>query len=143
MSMNLISKKSITIRSSAQVVWNALTDPSVIKEWLFGTTTVTDWKVGSPVKFIGEWQGKTYEDKGVVLNNIPDKQLRYTYWSSMSGLKDSPENYAHVTYDIAEDGDEVMLTITQDNISNEDSRKHSEENWEKVLEKIKEITEKG
>ncbi|MBC7389700.1 MAG: SRPBCC domain-containing protein [Opitutaceae bacterium] len=143
MSMNLISKKTISLKSNPGTVWNALTNPSIIKEWLYGTDTITDWKEGSPIKFVGEWEGKKYEDKGTVLHVAHEKQVRYTYWSSMSGLEDLPQNYAHITYDLEQDGDQVLLTITQDNIAKEETKKHSDANWAQVLNKIKELVEKN
>ena len=141
--MNLISKKSISIEASVAEVWDALINPSIIKEWLYGTDTITDWKEGSPIKFLGEWEGKSYEDKGTVLHVAHEKQIRHTYWSSMSGVEDLPQNYAHITYDLEKDGDQVILTITQDNIAKEEIKKHSDANWKQVLDKIKELVEKN
>lgn len=55
-------------------VWNALTDPTVIKKYFLGTEVTTSWRVGEPITFKGEWQGKHYEDKGVVLSYEPEQQ---------------------------------------------------------------------
>ena len=75
-----------------------LTDPEKIKIYLFGTETITDWNVGSPISFQGNYEGQTCHDKGNVLEVEKNKILKYNYWSSFSGLKDQLENYAVVTY---------------------------------------------
>jgi len=51
MNKNLRVSKSIAINSTAGEVWDALTKPEKIKVYLFGTETITDWKVGSPIVF--------------------------------------------------------------------------------------------
>jgi uncharacterized protein YndB with AHSA1/START domain len=137
----LIAKKTIQINATKRRVWQALTSAADIKKYLFGTDIITDWKEGSPIRWTGEWQGKTYQDKGTVLNVQPEKLLRYTYLSSMSGKEDRPENYATVTTEVTGHDGNVSLTLTQDGNDTEESRKHSEENWQKVLEGIKKVCE--
>lgn len=131
----------INIHASLTKVWEALTDPKMIKQYFFGTDAKTDWKPGSPITFTGEWQGKTYKDKGEVLEVEKNKLLKYTYWSSMSGMEDKPENYVIVTYALAGTDGNVDLTITQENIPDEKSKTHSEENWRKVAEGLKKVVE--
>ena len=142
MSMNLLAKKSISIDAPIERVWEGLTNPALIKQYFFGTQAESDWKKGSTLTFRGEWEGKQYEDKGNIVTIEPPTYLRYTYFSSMSGKEDVPENYAHVTYELSEDGESTLLTVTQDNIESERSRQHSEENWGTVLESLKQLLEK-
>jgi len=140
--INIIGRVSIIIDAPVSKVWEALTTPQIIKQYFFGTDTHTDWKVGSPIRFTGEWQGKKYEDKGTILSFVPDQQIKYSYWSSMSGTEDNPENYVNVTYDVAKNDEDTMVTITQDNIADEKSKEHSEQNWGKVLADLKTLLEK-
>jgi uncharacterized protein YndB with AHSA1/START domain len=142
MTTKLIAKIPVKIKADVSTVWDALTNPQVIKQYFFGTEAVSDWKVGSPLIFKGTWEGKTYEDKGTILAVEPNKLLRYSYWSSMSGKKDAPENYANVTYELAKENGATSLTIIQDNIDTEEGRKHSEQNWNMVLDNLKKIVEK-
>lgn len=74
--------------------------PEKIKVYLFGTETITDWKIGSPIIFQGEYDGHKYKDKGNVLENVKNETLKYDYWSKFSGLEDKPDNYSIVTYHI-------------------------------------------
>ncbi len=142
MENNLTAKAQITINAPPSKVWDALTNPELIKQYLFGTEASSTWEVGSPITYKGEWQGNKYEDKGIILEVIPNQKLVSTYWSSMSGKADAPENYNKVSYDLEETDGKTTLTITQDNNPTEESKQHSENNWKMVLEKMKEILEK-
>ena len=94
-----ISKTSTTINTPISKVWDALTKPHIIKQYLFGTEVTTDWQVGSPITYKGLWNGKAYEDKGKVVQIEVEKLLVSTFWSSLSGLPDVPENYKTVRYE--------------------------------------------
>jgi uncharacterized protein YndB with AHSA1/START domain len=142
MNRAFIAKQSVTIKAPAAKVWDALINPKMIKQYLFGTDAVSDWQVGSPIRYRGAWQGKSYEDKGIILDIVPGRVLKTTYWSSLAGLPDVPENYKKVTYTLAPEDDGVRLTVTQDNNATEEAREHSEENWKQVLGKLKELLEK-
>ena len=91
-----MAKVSVKVGAPIEKVWDALTRPELIKKWLYGTDTVTDWKPGGPILWRGTWEGKTYEDKGKILAVEKPTKLSYTYWSNFSGKPDIPENYATV-----------------------------------------------
>ncbi len=137
---SIVIKKEINAPSSK--VWDALTNPEIIKQYLFGTETVTDWKVGSPIIFQGKWEGMEYKDKGTILEFIPGQKLKYDYWSSFSKLEDVPENYQILTFDLKSQDGNTILSLTQDNVPNPETKKHSEANWSMVLNLMKEIIEK-
>ena len=137
----ITGKVSISINAPAKKVWEALTTPSIIKQYFFGTTAISDWKPGSPLVFKGEWEGKTYQDKGTILESIPQKLFRYTYWGSMSGIEDKPENYATISYELSERGRITELTVIQENIPDEKMKEHSEKNWNKVIGQLKDLLE--
>ncbi len=143
MAQKFVAKASTTIEAGSEAVWKALVDPTLIKEYLFGTEAVSDWKEGSPITYRGTWQGKAYEDKGRILAVVPGKLLRSSYWSSLSGTADRPENYATVSWELSASGGRTELIVTQDNNPDEESARHSQENWKAVLASIKQILEKG
>lgn len=142
MAANIIAKSTTTISAPVSRVWDALTNPEVIKQYFFGTQAISDWKVGSPLHFKGEWEGKEYLDKGIILKNEPEKLFQYTYLSSFSSLPDDPENYANISYELGEDNGKTTLTVKQENIENEEVREHSEKNWAHVLQNLKNLLEK-
>jgi len=130
---------SIEMDVPATKVWEALVTPSLIKQYFFGTEASSDWKPGSPITFKGVWEGRSYLDKGTILRVEPGKLLRYNYWSSISGIEDKPENYAIITYELTERNGTTLMKVTQENIPDEKMKKHSEENWGKVLKSLKEM----
>ena len=142
MAKKLVSKSSITINAPVSKVWQALTDPAQIKQYLFGTNTISDWKKGSPISYEGEWEGKKYKDKGTIIDIVPGKLLHTTYWSSMGGKEDKPENYNNVIYELQPQNEKTLITISQDNIDTEEQLKHMEQNWGIVLDSMKKLLEK-
>lgn len=120
-------------------VWQGLTDPALVKQYFFGTDLKADWKVGGRITFSGEWDGKTYVDGGTILEITPPKLLKYTYWSSMSGTDDKPENYNNITYELTEDKGVTTLIITQDGVKNREAMEHSEQNWQSVFDGLKKL----
>jgi len=142
MDKGLIAKAITTIEAPASKVWDALTKPELIKQYLFGTDVISDWKVGSPIVYRGEWQGKPFEDKGKILEMERERSLVSTHWSPLSGVPDIPENYHTVAYQLSESDGRTEVTITQDNNANEEEKQHSEQNWRQVLEGLKKLLEK-
>ncbi len=141
MAQNLIAQASITIHAPAAKVWEALTQPELIKRYFFGSEVVTDWKVGSPIYYRGEWQGRSYEDKGTVLEVQPNQRLVSTHWSPLSGMPDTPENYHTVSYLLQEQDGNTQVTIVQDHNASEEEKQHSEQNWQMVLAGLKKLVE--
>ena len=141
MSNTATAKATTVINAPPSKVWDALTQPEQIKQYLFGTQVTTDWRVGSPITYKGEWKGKPYEDKGKVLEIEPRKRLVSTFWSALAGLPDTPENYKTVRYELAPEGDRTKLTITQDNNATQEEATEAEKNWRMVLDGIKKLLE--
>ena len=141
--VEFIAKKSATIPATAEKVWDALTNPALIKEYFFGTEAISKWKVGSSIVFKGVWEGKPYEDKGTILALEKGKLLKYNYWSSFSGTDDLPSNYANITYALTPVKDGTLLTITQDNCRSAEARDHSENNWGMILDGLAKLLKKG
>ena len=142
MPSTFVAEKQITINASIDAVWRTLTDPDLVKQYMHGTNMETSWEPGSPITWKGEWQGRSYEDKGTVLDVEPNKRLRVTHWSPMGGSEDKPENYHTVTYELEPRGAETVLTLTQDNNPTQaDADAMAERNWGPVLEGLKAVAE--
>ena len=59
-------EKTITIKADNLKVWEGLTNPHIIKQYMFGTETICNWKEGSEIIFQGNYEGNTYKDKGII-----------------------------------------------------------------------------
>ena len=141
MDKNQIAKASVSINAARQKVWNALVDPKAIKQYMFGTNVVSNWKEGSSIVWQGEWQGKSYEDKGKILQLKPARTIQYSHFSPLSGQPDKPENYHTVTIELSGNGNQTDVTLTQDNNATEAERAESEKNWKLMLTELKKFLE--
>lgn len=134
---------SIDINVTAGELWHALTNPEIIKLYLYGTQTETTWAVGSPIVFKGEYEGKSYKDKGVILENIKNEKLVYSYFSSFSGAEDKAENYHTITYNLAPlPNNGVRFTWQQIGFTSKEHQQHSNNSMPDFLKQIKAVVEK-
>ena len=138
---DFLATSSITIAAPRSDVWSALVTPAAIKQYMFGAEVRSDWKEGSPITWSGEFQGKRYQDKGKIIRMQPERTLQYTHFSPLSGQPETPENYHTVTIELADVGGKTEVTLTQDNNPTEDARKHSEQNWNTMLQGLKKFVE--
>ena len=130
------------IDAPAARVWQALTDPDEIEQYLFGSRVETDWKPGSPIVWKGTYEGKPYEDKGRVVGIETERRLEMTHFSPLTGDEDVPANYHTLVYELDEHGGRTHVSLSQDNNSSEEAAKHSKANWEKMLAGLKQVVER-
>lgn len=143
MSRGFDAVATVTINAPKAEVWDALTNPTKVKQYMHGTNLSSDWKVGSPITWKGEWKGQSYEDKGKVLEIEAPTRLKYTHWSPLGGSEDKPENYHTVEYNLADEGVKTILTLTQDNNPTQaEADSMAKNNWGPVLQGVKETAEK-
>jgi uncharacterized protein YndB with AHSA1/START domain len=137
-----VATAAITIDAPASRVWDVMTDPAAVKEFMFGARLVTDWTVGGPILWRGEWEGKPYEDKGTILEIKPGRKLVHTHFSALSGGEDKPENYHPLTWTLDEKDGRTRLTLAQDNNPSEEAAEHSKGMWDMLVADVKKIAER-
>lgn len=140
MQLNHQIKYQTTIKAPVEKVWDALINPEMVKQYFFGSSQESDWKIGSQILWTGEYEGTKYEDKGIVLEFQVQEKLSYSYLSSWSGLDDIPENYLRVMYEVRPTEGGTELTITQSNYDAEKAE-HSAGNWAVVIDGLKKLVE--
>jgi uncharacterized protein YndB with AHSA1/START domain len=140
---NFVATSAITIDASPDRVWKVITDPAAVKEFMFGADLVTDWTKGSPILWRGEWEGKSYEDKGEILEVDPGRRLVHTHFSPLGGEEDKPENYHTLTWTLEDQDSATRLTLSQDNNANQDAAEHSRGMWDMLVADVKKIAERG
>jgi len=138
---SLPATAEITIEGSVSQVWDALINPDKIKRYMFGAEAVSDWKVGSPIVWRGEWKGKPFQDKGRILEIQQGKRLRYSHFSPLSGEPDRPESYHTVTIQVEGVDGHVHVDLSQDNAGSEQGREESNRNWSMMLQGLKKTVE--
>jgi uncharacterized protein YndB with AHSA1/START domain len=139
----LIARASVTVAAPAADVWEALVTPRAIKAYMFGATVTSEWVVGSPIVWTGEWQGRGYEDRGIILQLVRERVLEYSHFSSLTGMANLPENYHIVTVHVSGDGAQTHVALYQDNNPTEQAREHAERNWNLMLAGLKHFVERN
>ena len=136
---------SIDVDASAERVWQALVEPDLVARYMHGTTLVTDWRVGGPIAWRGEYEGRSYEDAGEVLAFEPTRRLAFTHWSPLTGDPDTPANRHHVTYEVEPlDTARSRLTLTHGNSPSQEAADAMIENgWRPMLRSLKEVAEEA
>ena len=142
---------SITIDASRSRVWDALINPEQTRKYMFGCETVSDWKIGSPLLWKGNYEG---QDMVFVKGNIvaiqPEKLLSYTTIDpNNTAVPDIPENYLTVTYELKEENGQTELTVSQGDYSKvaDGERRYNDTieggGWQSILDSIKALLEES
>ncbi|VXB93351.1 conserved hypothetical protein [Arthrobacter sp. 9AX] len=138
-----VAESSVTVEAPPQRVWEVIMDPVATEEFMFGAELATDWSVGGPITWRGSWEGKEYEDKGVVLEVEPGRKLVYTHFSPLAGAEDTPENYHTLTWTLQAQGGRTILTLSQDNNATEEAAEHSKGMWDGLVADVKRLAERS
>ncbi len=138
-----IVNKTVHINAPTSKVWETLTNPELMKKWMFDTEIkiITDWKVGHPIVIRGSLNGKNFENNGTVLQFEIEKILQYNHLSSLSRLPDQPENYSVLEFRLVPIENQTSLTLTLSNFPTESIYKHLAFYWNVTLEVLKRMLE--
>jgi uncharacterized protein YndB with AHSA1/START domain len=132
-----------TIDADAATVWKAMTRKQ--SAMFPGTEVDTDWKVGHPISFAGEWEGKPFKDYGEIQALKVREELRFSHWSK---TPTRPDNYHIVHYALEPDGEKTKVTLEQVNIGPDagiDAKARSElkKKWAMMLDGLKKAVEEN
>ena len=141
MNTGLIARATVTIAAPAADVWEALVTSAAIKTYMFGATVTSDWVVGSPIVWAGEWQGRAYEDRGIILQIFRERVLEFSHFSPLAGVADLPENYHILTVHLSSDGAQTRVSLHQDNNLSDEACERAERNWRLMLAGLKHFVE--
>jgi uncharacterized protein YndB with AHSA1/START domain/DNA-binding transcriptional ArsR family regulator len=127
------------IESSAERVWEALTDPDLTAQY-WGHSNVSDWHEGSP------WEHRRVDGSGIadvagtVLESVPPRRLTMTF-DAPDGAP--PEGPSKVTFDIEPYHEIVRLTVTHENLADPGALEAVSAGWPAVCANLKSLLETG
>jgi uncharacterized protein YndB with AHSA1/START domain len=104
---------------------------------MFGAEVASDWQEGSVITWTGEMNGKKYQDRGVVLQAVPERTLQYVHFGPAPSDPYQSASFHTVTITLDGNGDETAVLLSQNNNSNEAAREESQKNWETMLNGLK------
>jgi uncharacterized protein YndB with AHSA1/START domain len=127
------------IETSAEKLWQALTDGDFTERYWFGHRVSSDWEPGSPYKFVHQGADSI---EGNVLMAAPYMQLVYS-WNECTP-KSKRERTSRVTFDLEPRGKVVKLTVTHDNLDEGGKTfRDISGGWPMVLASLKSLLETG
>jgi uncharacterized protein YndB with AHSA1/START domain len=127
------------IETSAEKLWQALTDGAFTERYWFGHRVASDWKVGSPYRFAKQG-APTIEGKVLVAD--PPRRLAYS-WDSCSP-EAQRERTSRVTFDLEPRGKVVKLTVTHDELDERGvTLRNISGGWPMVIASLKSLLETG
>lgn len=131
----------ITINTTQENVWNALTQPELVKLWQFGSELITNWEAGSTIRFRTAWEDKVFEQWGKVIEVQPYETIRYSLFAPRPDLEDKPENYFEMSYDLEAKDNSILLTIIQHDNRPVAFQEESQGEENAILQSLKQVAE--
>lgn len=128
------------IRTTPEKLWNALTTPAIIKQYRFGMSVESDWKVGSTWKMYADGR---LMDSGQVLESVPKKRLVMS-WLNQWKPDFRAEGNSSCIYEIEPTGTSAKFTLTH-SMERPDSKfiEAVSEGWPMVISNLKSLLETG
>jgi uncharacterized protein YndB with AHSA1/START domain/DNA-binding transcriptional ArsR family regulator len=127
------------IQSTPERVWHALTDADLTAEY-WGHSNVSDWQVGS------RWEHRRTDGSdiadvvGTVVESTPPTRLVITFGDPGTRPADLPST---VTFHIEPYRDIVRLTVTHEQLADQDILDSVSAGWPAVLANLKSLLETG
>ncbi|NNF00582.1 MAG: SRPBCC family protein [Pyrinomonadaceae bacterium] len=123
------------IKTTAEKLWEALTNSEFIEKYWFGSTFETDWKVGSKIIETRDTGEPGFH--GEILESEPPRRLVYSF--VVPGREASK-----VTYEIASHGQMVTLKVIHAGYDKDSAEYKSTSNgWSAIMSGIKTLLETG
>ncbi len=127
------------IETSAERLWQALTDGDFTERYWFGHRVTSDWKAGSPYEFTKPGEPGL---RGKVLVSDPPRLLSYS-WDCCSPDAQH-ERTSRVTFALEPHGKIVKLTVTHDELDEGGvTLRNISGGWPMVLASLKSLLETG
>ncbi|WP_128547336.1 SRPBCC domain-containing protein [Larkinella soli] len=145
----MIIRNEIILNADPATVWNLLTNPEKTKQYMYGCEVVTDWKVGSPIEWKGEYEGKeTVFVTGNIVRLEPGELLAYTVIDPHGPYPEDVSSPLTVVCEVIRDDDKTVLLVSQGDYSRvtdgEDRYRKAlaEGGWDGVLCAIRDLLER-
>jgi uncharacterized protein YndB with AHSA1/START domain len=138
---------TVHVNAAPEAVWDALTNPAKIAQYMYGAIARTDWQPSSPVHYYFSQNGQEIlVVKGEVTRAEAPRCLEHTLFPTTWQLPDLPENYLTAVYQLTPAADGTHLTVIQHDFSRvaEGEKRYNDaaSGWTEILPKIVAVAEK-
>lgn len=129
------------IKTTPEKLWDALTTPEFTRQYWFGIDVTSDWKVGSPMRYVSNGVAKV---EGRVLIADRPKLLSYTFRETSGEASKEPPTKVTLELEPELGTETVRLTVTHsDFVPNSKHRPSISGGWPAVLSGLKSLLETG
>ncbi|WP_217552071.1 metalloregulator ArsR/SmtB family transcription factor [Streptomyces sp. GbtcB6] len=128
------------IASTPEKVWDALTDAGLTAVY-WGHSNVSDWRPGSRWEHVRTDGSGIADVVGTVVESERPTRLVAT-WAAPEH-EGEPDRHSRVTFDIRPHADIVRLTVTHEDLGDEDELRAVSAGWPAVLSNLKSLIETG
>jgi uncharacterized protein YndB with AHSA1/START domain/DNA-binding transcriptional ArsR family regulator len=133
----------VYIRTTPEALWDAITKPEFTRQYFYGSSVKSDWKVGSPVVHLDTEEKPMLEGKVLELDRPRRLVTTFAakYGPNPESVKDRP---SRVTWEIEPRGDVCKLTLVHDDFEGETATyKSVGTGWNPILSGLKTLLETG
>lgn len=129
------------IRTTAEKLWSALTEPEFTRKFWADTVQECEWKQGAKWKLVVP-DGRVADEGEVIEIDRPHK-LAIT-WRNHLFAEMTAEGYSRMTYELEPKGGTVKLTVTHSMDKSESKLVKAVSNgWPQILASLKSLLETG
>ncbi|MGO9316946.1 MAG: SRPBCC family protein [Terracidiphilus sp.] len=129
------------IRTTAEKLWQALTEPEFTRQYWCNTTQESEWKPEASWRIVTP-DGRT-ADSGEIIAVEPQKRMVLT-WRHELDDDLRAEGYSRLTYDLEQNGEAVKLTVTHEmDMKESELIKAVSSGWPPILSSLKSLLETG
>lgn len=129
------------IRTTPEKLWQALTRPEFTRQFFFGCTMESEWKVGAAWKLVDA--GGEVMDGGEILEMDPPKRL-VLKWRSVAKPELKAEGDSRMTYELELEDGLVKFTVLHEMDTPESKLIRAVSNgWPLILSSLKSLLETG
>lgn len=132
----------VYIKTTAEKLWQALTDGTMTEKYYYGTRAESDWKNGSLYKYIGADGGVLVD--GMVVESDPPRRLVTTFNPHWNPDDDGVYPESRVTFEIVPTGGVCKLTLVHEDLAAGNPMTDGIfSGWSEILSGLKTLLETG
>jgi uncharacterized protein YndB with AHSA1/START domain len=129
------------IRTTAETLWKALTEPEFTRQYWMATTHESAWKPGASWKIL--FADGRMADSGEIVEIEPQRRM-VLKWRHEIIPDLTAEGYSRMTYELEQQGEAVKLTLLHEmDRPNSKFIKAVSSGWPMILSSLKSLLETG
>lgn len=139
---------TLDLPAPPEKVWQLLTDPELVSQYMFGTRPDSDWREGSPLTYLAsdEDDNQLPVVSGTIVKADKPNYLEHTVFPVNAPYDDVPENHLTVIYRLTPQNGGTHLEMKQagfDTVAEGEKRyEDAKAGWEQIMPKIRELAAK-